>query len=182
MMTRNRVTARSSALAVAVAMAGTMLGLAGCTAAAANPGNPGQLGESVTGLEAQVTGYTSSSLTEGPSGPVSVVLRDGPAARLDQLVNGLRANTGPGCHENARLYQIDFTGAQGGFDVTGYQCGGLVSVTTVSATTVSATTDGKIVTRIDRNCTLLSAVRRLLPASATATQRLNAPCVNVKGS
>ena len=181
-MTRNRVTARSSALAVAVAMAGTMLGLAGCTAAAANPGNPGQLGESVTGLEAQVTGYTSSSLTEGPSGPVSVVLRDGPAARLDQLVNGLRANTGPGCHENARLYQIDFTGAQGGFDVTGYQCGGLVSVTTVSATTVSATTDGKIVTRIDRNCTLLSAVRRLLPASATATQRLNAPCVNVKGS
>ena len=168
-------------------MAGTMLGLAGCTAAAANPGNPGQLGESVTGLEAQVTGYTSSSLTEGPSGPVSVVLRDGPAARLDQLVNGLRANTGPGCHENARLYQIDFTGAQGGFDVTGYQCGGLVSVTTVSvttvsATTVSATTDGKIVTRIDRNCTLLSAVRRLLPASATATQRLNAPCVNVKGS
>ena len=181
-MTRNRVTARSSALAVAVAMAGTMLGLAGCTAAAANPGNPGQLGESVTGLEAQVTGYTSSSLTEGPSGPVSVVLRDGPAARLDQLVNGLRANTGPGCHENARLYQIDFKGAQGGFDVTGYQCGGLVSVTTVSATTVSATTDGKIVTRIDRNCTLLSAVRRLLPASATATQRLNAPCVNVKGS
>jgi hypothetical protein len=98
-------------------------------------------------------------------------VRDGPAARIDQLVNGLQANTGPGCHENARLYQIDFTGAAGaqrGFDVTGYQCGGLVSITT----------DGKIVTQIDRNCTLLSAVRRLLPASAIATQRLNAPCVN----
>jgi len=135
-MTRNRVTARSSALAVPVVMAATLLGLAGCTAAAANPGNPGQLGQSVTGLEAQVTGYTSSPLTEGPSGPVSVVLRDGPA--------------------------------QPAFDVAGYQCGGLVSITT----------DGKIVTRIDRNCTLLSAVRRLLPASAIATQRLNAPCVN----
>jgi hypothetical protein len=73
--------------------------------------------------------------------------------------------------ENAQLYQITFTavaGAKRGFEVVGYQCGGLVDLTS----------DGKTVTRIDRNCTLLSAVRRLLPATATATQRLIAPCAS----
>jgi hypothetical protein len=186
MMKNNRVTAWSSVLAVAVALAGTPLGLAGCTAAAANPSSPassgspsspsspsssGLRGQSVTELKARLTGYAFSSPAGRRSGPVSVTLGDASAARIDQLVNGLQADTGPGCADNAELYQIDFStvaGVKRDFDVAGYQCGGLVSVTS----------DGKTVNRIDRNCTLLSAVRRLLPAAATATRRNITPCVS----
>lgn len=67
--------------------------------------------------------------------------------------------------ENAQLYQIDFThvaGAKRGFEVAGYQCGNLVDITS----------DGKTVTRVDPKCVLLTAIRRLVPATATATQQL----------
>jgi hypothetical protein len=97
------------------------------------------------------------------------VLRGASAARLGQLIDGLQADSGPGCADNAELYQITFTavaGDQQGFAAVGYQCGGMVDMTS----------RGKTSTLIDRNCTLLAAVRRLLPATATATQRLPAPC------
>jgi hypothetical protein len=172
MAKKNRVNTVASALTVAVTLAGVGLGIEGCAAAAADPGNPGQVGQSVTGLEARVTGYASSPLTSKPSGPVSVMVRDASAARLDQLINGLHVdNQVLVCAEEAQLYQIDFTvvaGAKRGFDVGGYECGGLVVVTS----------DGKTVLRTDTNCTLMSAVRRLLPATATATQRLSVPCVS----
>jgi hypothetical protein len=112
------------------------------------------------------------TLTGRPSGPVSVALRGESAARIDQLINGLQVTKlALVCAEEAQLYQITFTvvaGAKRGLDVTGYQCGGLVVITS----------KGKTLSRTDRNCTLLSAVRRLLPASATATQRLDAPCAS----
>ena len=119
--------------------------------------------------QALLTGYASSPLNAGPSGPVSVVLRGASAARIDRLVSGLQVTNAPMCVEMPPLYQINFTavaGAKQGFDVTGYYCGGFVFITS----------GGKTATRIDRNCALLSAVRRLLPATATATQRLTPPC------
>ena len=118
---------------------------------------------------ALLTGYASSPLNAGPSGPVSVVLRGASAARIDRLVSGLQVTNAPMCVEMPPLYQINFTavaGAKQGFDVTGYYCGGFVFITS----------GGKTATRIDRNCALLSAVRRLLPATATATQRMTPPC------
>jgi hypothetical protein len=170
MAKKNRVSAATSALVLAVSVAGVCLGLEGCTAAAANPKDRGQAAQSVD--EARVTGYASSNgLTGVLSGPVSIALHGASAAGIDQLITGLQGNTRPGCMENTQLYQITFTavaGSKRGFDVVGYQCGGLVDLTS----------DGTTVTRIDRNCTLLSAVRRLLPATATATQRLTAPCAS----
>jgi hypothetical protein len=169
MVKKNRASGVTGAL-VAVAVAGVFLGLEGCSAAAAKPSNLRQAAVPVD--EARVTGYVSSPLTGRPSGPVSVVLRGAPAARIDALVKGLQVdNSMLVCAEEAQLYQINFTAVAGvkqGSDVMGYQCGGFVVVTS----------DGKTVTRIDRNCTLLSAVRRLLPKTATATQRLIAPCAS----
>jgi hypothetical protein len=100
------------------------------------------------------------------------VLHGASAARLDQLINGLQKWTGVSCMENAQLYRIDFTqvaGAKSGFEVAGYQCANLVDITA----------DGKSVTRVDGKCALLTAVRRLLPASAKATKQLTPPdCVS----
>jgi hypothetical protein len=171
MMNMSRVSAAASALTMAVALAGASVGIAGCTATAANTGVAGSLGQSVTGFNAQVTGYASSPLTSRPSGPVSVAVHGASAARIDQLIQGLQAdNQGLVCAEEAQLYQIDFTvvaGAKRRLDVAGYECGGLVVVTS----------EGKTVLRTDLNCTLMSAVRRLLPATATATLRLFVPCI-----
>lgn len=169
-MKKNRVSAGTSVLAVAVAMTAVSLGLGGCTGATDNPTDPVSVTRPVD--EARVTGYTASPLTGRPSGPVSVALRGESAARIDQLINGLQVTKlALVCAEEAQLYQITFSvvaSAKRGLDVTGYQCGGLVVITS----------KGKTLTRTDRNCTLLSAVRRLLPASATATQRLDAPCAS----
>jgi hypothetical protein len=90
------------------------------------------------------------------------------AARLYRLVEGLHVAKGLPCAENATMYQIAFTFTSGAatVDVTGAECGGAVYITSRSTSAA----------RTDRGCTLLSAVRRLLPATATDTQRLNAPC------
>jgi hypothetical protein len=118
--------------------------------------------------QARVTGYVKTSLIGQPSGPVSVVVRGASAARLYHIVEGLRAARGFPCAENAQMYQITFTftSAAAAVDVTGAECGGAVYITS----------RGKSADRIDIGCTLLSAVRRLLPATATDTQQLNAPC------
>jgi hypothetical protein len=175
MVKKNRVSAGTSVLATAVAIAAIVLGLGGCAAATAKPADPARAAKSVDAAQsvdkARLTGYASSPLDAGPSGPVSVVLQGASAARLDQLINGLQKSTGVSCVENAQLYQIDFTHVAGGkraFDVAGYQCANLVNITS----------DGKTVTRVDGKCALLTAVRRLLPATATATAQLTPPdCV-----
>jgi hypothetical protein len=67
------------------------------------------------------------------------------------------------CAENAKIYQINFTagaGAQQNFELDGYGCGSMV------VKTPSPGSNGNL---IDQNCALLAAVRRVLPASATAT-------------
>ena len=190
-MKKNRVSARTSAVAaaVAVAMAGIPLGLAGCATAkpatakpatanpaTANPATLAQAARSVAAVQsadkARLTGYASASVSGGASGPISVALHGATVARLDQLVNGLQKWTGASCMENIQLYAIDFThlaGAKRSLRVAGDECANLVSITS----------DGKTVTRVDGKCALLTAVRRLLPATAKATRQLTPPdCVS----
>jgi hypothetical protein len=117
---------------------------------------------------AQVTGYATSTIRGRTSGAVSVDLDGASAARIDTIVEGLpRANLQYICAENAQEYHITFSadagagaGVKQGFDLTGYWCNNLV---------VEVPLHGRTEDRIDRDCTLLSAVRRLLPASAIAT-------------
>jgi hypothetical protein len=175
-MKKSRVSAGTSVPAVAVALAGVFLGLAGCSAAAAKSADPAPTAKSVAAVrsvdKARLTGYSSASVSGGSSGPVSVALHGASVARLDQLVNGLQKWTGASCVENIQLYQVDFTyvaGVKRGFQVAGDQCANLVYITS----------DGKTVTRVDGKCALLTAVRRLLPATAKATKQLTPPdCVS----
>jgi hypothetical protein len=176
MTKKNRASASSRAVAVAVALAGIFLGLAGCTAATAKPADPAPTAKSVDAMQsadkARLTGYASASLSGGSSRPISVALHGASVARLDQLINGLQKWTGTSCMENIQLYQVNFTyvaGAKRDFQVAGDQCANLVYITS----------DGKTVTRVDGKCALLTAVRRLLPASAKVTKQLTPPdCVS----
>jgi hypothetical protein len=123
---------------------------------------------------ARVTGYAKSSISGQTSGAVSVELNGASAARIDQLAEGLPpASLAATCEQNTQVYRIAFTAgaaAKTGLDVTGYGCGYLV---------VEVPARGRPTDRIDRKCTLLSAVRRLLPATATATQRESASCASL---
>ena len=175
MLKKNRVSAVTGALAVAVAVGAVCLGVEGCTAGTAKPAGPGQAVPSVDAArsadKARLTGYASATVSGGGSGPISVVLRGASAARLDQLINGLQKWTGVSCMENIQLYQLDFTqiaGAKRGLEVAGDQCANLVYITS----------NGRTVTKVDGNCALLTAVRRLLPATAASTKQLTPPnCV-----
>ena len=125
---------------------------------------------------AQVTGYATSNISGHTSGAVSVDLDGVSAARIDQIVEGLpRANLQYICAENAQEYHITFSadagaGVRQGFDLTGYWCNNLV---------VEVPLHGRTEDRVDRDCTLLSAVRRLLPASAIATH--SGTCAHADG-
>jgi len=125
---------------------------------------------------AQVTGYATSGMRGHTSGAVSVNLDGASAARIDTIVQGLpRANLQYICAENAQEYHITFSadagkGVKQGFALTGYWCNNLV---------VEVPLHGLTEDRIDRDCTLLSAVRRLLPASAIATH--SGTCAHASG-
>jgi hypothetical protein len=125
---------------------------------------------------AQVTGYATSNLSGQTTGAVSVELNGESAARIDQIVEGLpSANLAYICAENEQEYRISFTadagaGVKQGFGLTGYWCNNLVVETLSHDTTRD---------RIDRDCALLAAVRRLLPARATATQE--GTCAHANG-
>ena len=116
---------------------------------------------------AQVTGYATSNVSGHTTGAVSVDLDGESAVRIDQIVEGLpSANRAYICAKNEQEYHISFTadvdvGVGQGFGLTGYWCNNLV---------VETLSDGTTMDRIDRDCALLAAVRRLLPARATATQ------------
>ena len=115
---------------------------------------------------AQVTGYAATTGSGHTAGPVSVELDGASAARIEAIVESLpRANLRYICAENAQEYHITFSadagaGVRQGFVLTGYWCNNLV---------VEVPWHGRPVDRIDRDCSLLSAVRQLLPASAVAT-------------
>jgi hypothetical protein len=117
--------------------------------------------------QAKVTGYKSAPLSAASSGPVSVTVSGASAAGLYQLVGGLKVSSGAPCMEEPQLYQIVFTSAAGSKTVDGYSCEGYVT---------SASGGGAVKEWSDLHCTLLLAVRKVLPESATATQHTNNPC------
>jgi hypothetical protein len=116
---------------------------------------------------AQVTGYATSNVSGQTTGAVSVDLDGESAVRIDQIVEALPpANRAYICAKKAQEYHISFTadadaGVGQGFGLTGYWCNNLV---------VETLSHGPTMDRIDRDCALLAAVRRMLPARATATQ------------
>jgi hypothetical protein len=118
--------------------------------------------------QARVTGYTSGDPAFASSGPVTVVLRGKTAAHLDQVLNSLPKGGTMDCEENVLLYNISFAlaGSHRTVDVAGYGCVAAVQVTE----------DGKTMLRTDNRCTLLAAVRKVLPARAVATQQGSAAC------
>lgn len=129
-------------------------------------------GRSTSGDRAEVTGYATSNVFGDTSGAVSVVLHGESAARIDQLAEGLPAGgIDDLCTIEEKMYEITFTAGPGtkqSLDVIGFGCVRLV---------VEIPSDGVPRQLVDRNCALLSAVRRLIPASATATHALS--CANV---
>lgn len=144
----------------AIAVLGVVLAAAAIGGFLLLKGSPA--GPSTAGDQAQVTGYaTTSFFTE--TGAVSVRLRGAAAARIDQIIDGLPADTAPVCNENVVMYRIVVAPVAGQpeLDVVGYACGRTVVVTSGGRTTV----------RYDQTCGLDDAVRRALPPTATATQR-----------
>jgi hypothetical protein len=122
-------------------------------------------GTSTSGDRTEVTGYAASGIGGQRPDAISVNLDGAAAARIEQLAERLPpavvTNT---CAENAEAYRITFTGGAGtkqGLNVIGYRCGELV---------VEVPSRGRTSDRVDRNCALLSAVRRLLPARVTEIQ------------
>jgi hypothetical protein len=122
-------------------------------------------GTSPWGDRAEVTGYAASNGDGQASGAVSVDLDGALAARIGQLAARLPpANVTSRCAENAEAYRITFTadaGPKRRMSVIGYRCGELV---------VEVPSRGLSSDRVDRNCALLLAVRRLLPARLTEIQ------------
>ncbi len=134
------------------------------------------VGPSTWADRAQVTGYAATGTSGHASGAVSVELDGAAAARIDTIVEGLpRASRRHNCAESAQEYHITFSadaskGVRQGFALTGYWCDNLV---------VEVPLHGPTEDRIDRDCTLLSAVRRLLPARAIATH--SGTCAHANG-
>lgn len=137
---------------------------AGCSAAATADATS----TAPTVTQAKVTGYKSGSPALQSSGPVTVVLRGKAAAHLDQVLNSLPKGGTMECMENVLLYNITFalSSSHKTIDVAGYACVAAVQVTE----------DGKTTLRTDNHCTLLAAVRKVIPASAVTTQQDSPAC------
>ncbi len=142
--------------------------LAAAGAVAGAPSAPGVRGLRATA--ATVTGYRRSSITGRPSGPITVHVRPGEAARLARLVAGLERFGTRDCHENQLLYRIRLptTSKARGEIVMGWRC--------AAAVTLTAGPGAHVEVRRDAHCLLLDAVRAVLPRAAVATQTLAVPC------
>jgi hypothetical protein len=112
--------------------------------------------------QATVTGYKSGSAFLPSSGPVTVVLRGKAAAYLRQVLDSLPEGGTMQCMENMLQYNITFAAPSSHktVDVAGYACVAAVQVTE----------NGKTTLRTDSHCTLLAAVRKVLPTSAATTR------------
>ena len=144
------------------AIAATALA-AGCSAAATAHSTVGATSSAPAVTQAKVTGYKSGSAFLQSSGPVTVVLRGKAAAHLGQVLNSLPKRGTMECAENELLYNITFaySSSHERIEVAGYACVAAVQVTE----------DGKTTLRTDSRCTLLAAVRKVLPASAVTTRQ-----------
>jgi hypothetical protein len=160
---------KSLSLMVAAGLV-VVLGAASCSSPTLRLGHwrPG-------GPAADVTGFASARLPPGspPSGPVTVRITGMEASRLALLVSQLPsvAQSQVHCEEPLGLmYRISFgVGllAPSKAVVEGYRCGAGVTVRVA----------GKASSwRRDANCTLIRAVRLVLPARAKATHSLSIGC------
>jgi hypothetical protein len=154
-----------------MAVAATALA-AGCSAAATAGATAGATANATSTApavtQATVTGYKQGSPAVQSSGSVTVVVRGKTAAYLGQVLNRLPKGGTMECMENVLLYSITFTlsNSRKTIDVAGYACVAAVQVTQ----------DGKTTLRTDNHCTLLAAVRKVLPASAVTTEQGSLAC------
>jgi hypothetical protein len=150
-----------------LALAGLVLaGTAGCSSSGARPRHRPDRPD---GLVAEVTGFRDGSIF-GLSGPVTVRVTGWQASRLARLVSQLPSAPQPECEEPlALIYRITFGGgsAADSTAVDGYRCGAGVTTKAAGET---------VLWRRDATCTLIAAVRQVLPARARATQRLAIGC------
>jgi hypothetical protein len=121
-----------------------------------------------TVTQASVTGYKTGDPAFASAGPITVVLHGKTAAHLDQILNSLPKGANMNCAENVLLYNITFTltASPKTIAVAGWACVAAVQVTE----------NGKMTLRTDKGCTLLEAVRKVLPARAVTTQQAGAAC------
>jgi hypothetical protein len=110
-------------------------------------------------------------LLASSTGPVTVRVSGADARRLAQLVRQLPPAPPAHCEEPLGLmYRIGFSAgavAESTALVTGYRCGGGVTVVVAGA---------KVSWRRDTRCALIRAVRQVLPARARATRGLAIGC------
>jgi hypothetical protein len=139
-----------------------LLGVVGCSSAAT--------GRSV----AEVTGFEHDGFIGGtPSGPVTVRVTGIEPGRLALLVSQLPSvpRSQVHCEEGLGLmYRIVFDAGAAGRSKTvveGYECDAAVTVTVAGKASSS---------RRDGTCTLLRAVRQVLPGRAKATRSLDIGC------
>ena len=120
---------------------------------------------------AQLTGYTTLSLMNPSSGPVTVVLGETAGARLAAAVNALPLSPETFCAEDALLFTITFRppalAASPAYSVSEDLCGSTVYVS-VGATHLPALSD--------TGCSLRRLVAGLLPAQAAGTRGSVADC------
>jgi hypothetical protein len=121
---------------------------------------------------AEVTGFSSVSFA-APAGPVTIRIGQTSASRLALLVSRLPsvAPSQVSCHEPLSLmYRIVFGSgsvAQSKAVVKGYRCDAAVTITVAGKPTSW---------RRDSACTVIRAVRQVLPAQAGGTQGQGIGC------
>jgi len=124
------------------------------------------------GSTAEVTGFASVSFA-APAGPVTIRISGTKASRLALLVSQLPslAPSQVHCEEPLSLmYRIVFDAgsvAQSKAVVEGYRCDAAVTITVTGKTSSW---------RRDTACTVIRAVRHVLPARAKGTQSLAIGC------
>lgn len=113
-------------------------------------------------VRAVLTGFRTISAASGAAGPLSVNLDPTQSARLSAIVDALPLGATAICAEDAELYAIHFQAGSGAtYTVTGSVCGRAVRLSI----------DGHAQPLLsDRACSLLDAVRSLLPPSAAGSR------------
>lgn len=136
-----------------------------CTTAPSGPRYP-----PLASAAMRLTGYRYISLA-GTSGAVTVGLTPADSLHIVGLLKALRAGPGADCIESAELiYQVVVrheAGYVSGTVISGFRCGGAVSVTPPGSIPSWYT---------DAHCHLYQAIRRLVPARAAATRQEGIGC------
>lgn len=117
-----------------------------------------------------LVGYRQISAMNASSGAVKLRLPAPVASRLGWLVRGLPTHQAPKCMEDSLLYKLEFRSPAPGappYTVEGWSCEAAVQIFTQGRATQF---------RRDADCSLLDAVKRLVPAAARGTRSGVAGC------